>query len=328
MPTSAESRAGGASVSILIETANLSTAELRCLSECLRSLERQTHPIADVREVVVLDASEVPGDELRQVCQAFPWVELRPVGSDVGYGNVKALSAAHARGEIIVLCDSDCRYEPEWLERLLEPLAQRPDIQILSGETTTPISGPYSLAIALTFVFPRFSGERELAPALWYWANNVAVRKSAFERLPLPSDLPVYRGQNVVHASLLAEHRQTVWRQPLARAWHQLPRPGQLVARYLRFGEDSVMLAKLADDRAGRFYRRGIEPNARPIGRARHFVQRARSVLGEDPSRLVLLVPALPVVLACVVCYAVGMARCRLRFAVHGRARSSVGASA
>jgi glycosyltransferase involved in cell wall biosynthesis len=305
------------SVSILIETSNLSTAELGNLSECLRSLGAQTFSMDRVDEVFVLEASDVSTDALGEVCAEFPWAVVHSVAAGTGYGDVKALSATEAKGEIVVLCDADCAYEPDWLEHLLKPFCDRADVQIVSGETTTPIDGPYGLAIALTFVFPRFSGEDELTTALWYWANNVAVRRSFFASLPLPSGLPLYRGQNVVHANLLRKSKHAVWRQPRARALHQLPEPSALISRYVLFGEDTVTLAKLVGDRSGRFYRRGMEPSPHQIGRARHFVQRAGSVFREEPRRLVYLPFALPVVLMCVISYLVGMGRADWRLARH-----------
>jgi Glycosyl transferase family 2 len=321
----AASCASRPSVSIVVETANLSTAELGNLSDCLGSLARQTHPIESVSEVVVIEAAGAASDAIRAACASFPWVTLRSVPPGTGYGDVKAFSGSHAEGEIIVLCDADCCYEPRWLEYMLEPFGTRADVQIVSGETTTPIEGPYGLGIALTFVFPRYSHEHDLTPALWYWANNVAVRRSFFEQIPLPSHLPLYRGQNVVHASLLRESQQTIWREPRARALHQLPLRSELISRYVLFGYDMVTLAKLVGDRRGRFYRRGMEPGARPIGRAHHFVQRARSVFAEDPRRLGYLPAALPVVVVCVASYIAGMVKANLQPAPRPEAPRSTG---
>lgn len=321
-----DSAVANPSVSLLIETANLAEAELAALTECLRSLGRQTYPIETANDVLVLDASDEPSPALQAVCAQFPWVELRSVAPGTNYGDLKALSGAHGSGEVIVLCDSDCRYEPDWLEHLLRPFAERPDVQIVSGETTTPIDGPYGLAIGLTFVFPRFSGESRLTPSRWYWANNVAVRRAAFEQLPLPSGLPIYRGQNVVHAKLLHEHGQTIWREPRARAMHELPRVADVVARYVAFGDDTVTVSRLVGDRAGRTNRRGSEPDARPIGRAGHLLQRARSVFSEEPQRLVLLPLALPVVTLCLVSYVLGMARAYVRLGTR-RGKAAVAAA-
>jgi glycosyltransferase involved in cell wall biosynthesis len=313
---------GEHSVSILIETANLSSAELKNLADCLESLARQTHPIGSVREAIVLQAADDPA-AIEEICSGFPWVQVRNVAPGTGYGDVKAQSAVQAAGELVVLCDADCVYEPDWLERMIEALG-RDGVQIVGGETTTPVSGPYSLAVALTFVFPRFSGERELAPSLWYWANNVAFHRSFFEAVPLPSRLPLYRGQNVVHARLLEQAGQRVWRAPRARAFHQLPLRSELLRRYELFGHDMVTLARLVEDRGGRHYRMGIEPGAPRAGRARHFAARARSVFAEDPRRLCYAPAALPIVLAGMAAYGAGMIRAHAEALVPALRRAAV----
>lgn len=309
-------RGGGTelSVSILVETFNLSSAELGSITDCLRSLERQTYPIEAVREVLVLVPSDAASEELGAACSEFSWVRLISVEPSASYAELKAMSTVHGTGAIIVMCDSDCRYQPDWLENLLQPLSERPEVEIVGGETTTPINGPYELAIALTFVFPRFSGEEGLSPALWPWANNVAVRRSALERVPLPSGPLLSKGQFVVHGHLRRASRQVVWRQPRARAMHPVPKPSSLISRYVEFGEETVVLGRVVGDRFGRFYRLGAEPNARPLGRMRHLAQRARSVFGEDPRRLVHLPLALPVACVCIGAYVVGMIRAYLRF--------------
>ena len=66
------------------------------------------------------------------------------------------LGASCTTGEIAVFCDSDCVYEPNWLRKMLMPFSQRPDIQVVSGETTTHIAGPYGLAMSLTYLFHDF----------------------------------------------------------------------------------------------------------------------------------------------------------------------------
>jgi hypothetical protein len=171
------------------------------------------------------------------------------------------------------------------------------------------------LAIALTFVFPRFSHEDKLTPAVDYCANNMAVRKSFCESMPFPVGLPLYRGQNVVHANQLRESQHEIWREPRARALHALPEPSHLIPRFLLFGRDMVTLARLAGDRSGRLYRRGAAPSPKLIGRTRHFVERARSIFAEDPRRLVYAPLALPIVLVCVLSFLAGMAEGYARLA-------------
>lgn len=305
-------RIGTESVSILIETANLAVADLANLTRCLESLAAQTHPIGCVEEVLVLDAGDVGSAQLSEVCAKFSFVGVRQLRAGTGYGDVKALSAHEAAGEIIVLCDADCTYEPDWLEELLRAFAD-PEVSLVGGETTTPIASPYELAVALTFVFPRFSGESELTPSLWYWANNLAVRKHAFLSVPLPSGLPIQRGQNIVHAARLSHAGVVVWRAPRARAFHHVPTPSELIYEYMRFGADTVAVAALVDDRGGRTYRRGAEPAPRRIGRAAHFLQRARTVFAEEPRRVIMIPVAAPVLVVCVTAYVAGMGSAWLR---------------
>lgn len=299
-------------VSIVIETSNLSSAELDNLARCLRSLEGQSIPMEDLREVVVLESGDAGIEDLRAVCDPFPWVDIRSIPEGTRYGDVKALAAEVTEGELIVMCDADCRYEPRWLEELVTPFAKRDDVQIASGETTTPVGGPYALAIALTFVFPRFSGESELQPALFYWANNVAVRRSFIGQLPLPRELPLFRGQTIVHAKALLDAGHTIWRNPHARALHELPTISELTRRFMLKGHDSLTLNRLTDDDSGHSYMGGMEPRERSQGRFANFTARVRSVFAEDRRRWVMLPAALPICAWIVGAYLVGRTRARL----------------
>jgi glycosyltransferase involved in cell wall biosynthesis len=300
-------------VSIVIETSNLSSAELDNLSRCLESLAGQSIPMDDVHEVVVLESGDAGIEDLRAVCEPFPWVQMRSIPEGTRYGDVKALAAEVTEGELIVMCDADCRYEPGWLDALVAPFDERDDVQIASGETTTPVRGPYGLAIAITFVFPRFSGESGLQPALFYWANNVAVRRSFVSQIPLPKELPLFRGQTIVHAKALLDAGHTIWRNPRARAMHELPTVSELTRRFMLKGHDSLTLNRLTDDRSGHSYMGGMEPREGTQGRFANFAARVRSVFAEDRRRLVLLPIALPICGWIVGAYFVGRMRAQLR---------------
>lgn len=69
---------------------------------------------------------------------------------------MKGHSAQLVTSDVLVLCDSDCRYQQGWLENILAPFQDGPDVHSVAGGTTTRflhhISAPYSLAVALTFI--------------------------------------------------------------------------------------------------------------------------------------------------------------------------------
>ena len=180
------------SFAVVIESANLSMAGLQSLWKCLNSLAEQELPIQNAKEVALMVAGELPAGTREKLHETFPWLTIQQLKEGTDYTRMKVFGAQAVTSDIVVFCDSDCWYEPGWLKHLLQSFQEREDIQLVAGETSTLISGPYSLAIALTYVFPRFSGETQLAPSAIYWANNVAIRRSLLSALPLPVHLPLF----------------------------------------------------------------------------------------------------------------------------------------
>ena len=110
-------------------------------------------------------------------------------------------------------------YPPGWLGALLAPFEDEAVVAV-TGETAIPIRGPYSLAVAATFNFPGFSGDRDVAPICRYWANNVALRRSALRELGEMPEVGLGRGHCVLHAADLVRAGQRIVRQPRAKAFH------------------------------------------------------------------------------------------------------------
>ena len=274
--------------SILIETSNLGQTEMDALRTSLKTLAHQTISPERAEEVVLIEGPEVPEGAATPLYREYPWLTSHRLEEEIGYGDVKARGGGIGTGEVVVLCDADCRYQPDWLEQLLAPLVERPDVEIVAGETTTPVDGPYGLAMALAFVFPRGSQDGDLVPARWYWANNVAFRRSTLEAVPLPEGLPLFRGQTIVHGALLQESGHTIWRQPAARAIHELPHPSELLRRFFLKGKDAGTISRLMSDPSGRSFVGGMEPG-RPRGRLGDLFRRLRTVLAEDRRRVLQL---------------------------------------
>ena len=151
------------SFSLVLETENLANAALDGLTQALVSLVQQDLPLTAANEVLMIDSGNTPSQLLEQLCDRYPWLTVHPAPSTTGYYTAKMLGAALATGQIVVYCDSDCTYEPGWLRSLLQPFSDNSDIQIVAGETTTRGVGFYGTAMALTYIFPQYSGEHALS---------------------------------------------------------------------------------------------------------------------------------------------------------------------
>jgi glycosyltransferase involved in cell wall biosynthesis len=246
------------SFSIVLETENLATANIAGLVRSLDSLAAQDPPPTCANEVILVDSGDVPPDLLRQLCQQYPWIKVHEAPLGTGYYQAKMLGAELATGEIVVYYDSDCSYEPQWLKMILMPFSQSAkghaenspneihskdihskDIHIVAGETTTKGVGIYGTAMAMTYIFPQYSGQRELTPTKQYFLNNVAFRRTVLLNYPIPTKLPLYRGNCAIHAYQLREKGFTIWRQPQARTLHAPPNGwSHFFWRFLLIGHD------------------------------------------------------------------------------------------
>ncbi len=287
--------------SMVIETENLANAELEGLSRCLDSLAAQDLSPSCANEVLIVESGDVPSEMMEHLQTAYPWITIRTIERGTEYYEAKMKGAALTTGEIIVLCDSDCIYERSWLRNLLAPFSSHSEVHVVAGETTTPASGPYSVAIALTYIFPRFSRCRTPGPASSYFCNNVAFRRSFLFSHPIATDLPLYRGNCVLHAQSLGNDGGALWKQPNARASHAAPNGlSHFFWRFLLLGYDALAIARLTSP---------AQPALKPIRslslfariavhQVRKFAQRIASVFAEDPRRLIYLPLTLPIALA------------------------------
>jgi glycosyltransferase involved in cell wall biosynthesis len=300
------------SFSIVLETENLAAAGAGALAGCLDALAQQELPVSEAREVLLAHGGDLPA-EVHGLRDAYPWLTFYPVPPEAGYYEAKMAAVGHATGDVVVFCDSDCAYEPQWLARLLAPFAER-GASVVAGETTTPAPGVYGAANALTYIFPRYSGRRDLYAGDSYFCNNVAFRRDLLERHPLPSRDDVFRGSCVSHARTLLADGVTIWRQPRARALHALPGPRHFAPRYLLLGHEALLLSR-------RRRRAGVAGRAADLvlaaailgGRLRTAAVRARALAGEDAASLLRLPLAAPVALAATLLFAAGVALALVR---------------
>ncbi|MBC8121355.1 MAG: glycosyltransferase, partial [Gemmatimonadaceae bacterium] len=301
------------SFSIVLETENLDTAAAQELARCLEALTKQDLDVARANEVLLLDSGDVPPELYTCLRTDYPWLQVHRIRPDTGYYDAKMQGAALASGEVVILCDSDCDYERGWLRNILMPF-QQSDVQVVAGETTLAANGPYGVAMAATYIFPRFSGEEGLYSGSGYYCNNVAFRRAFLLEHPIPSPLPIYRGNCVVHARRLRQAGHTIWRQGRARGVHQIPNgAAHFFWRFLLLGSEALALARLSDGlyetkaRLPRLLRElglGLRIGA---GKLSSSLKKLLLVIREDPRRLIDLPLALPIALTSSLLYCVGL---------------------
>jgi hypothetical protein len=152
------------------------------------------------------------------------------------------LGATLATGEIVVYCDSDCAYVSDWLSSILSTFTMNPNINVVAGETSTPVRNVYETAIAMHYFFPRFSNQESAYTSSSYFLNNVAFRRSFLIQYPIPTKLPLYRGNCSTHSYFFCQHHgHQVWTNPKARATHEPPTSTFAFWRYLLLGHDYIL---------------------------------------------------------------------------------------
>jgi glycosyltransferase involved in cell wall biosynthesis len=210
------------SFSIVVETENLETATQQQLLEALERLARQTISPQRAREVVLIDSGLMERSATETIRERFPWIVIHTAGEPIDYYAAKALGVALTTGEVLVFFDCDVQYESSWLESILEAMASDPNAEVVAGETSLAVSGPYTLAVLLTWAFPPWSQRDRPYSTTGYAANNVAFRRRRLAETPLPLQTGLRRGNCTLHAHRLVRAGARMLRAPQARALHPM----------------------------------------------------------------------------------------------------------
>ena len=296
------------SFSVVIETANLSLADLDGLRVTLESLADQSLAIQTALDVLIMDSGDVPHDLLEKALVRYPWARVIRLPGGTGYEELKMAGAAAAAGDVIVFADGDCFYDPGWLEALLAPFSD-PSVSIVGGETSIDSAGPYGFANVIVSSFPARSSSSGLYTADRYHLNNVAFRRSVLERIPIPTRRPCYR-MSGLHAAALLAGGYTIRRQPAARTRHASPNGlHHFIWRFLLLGYDGVVVPRLIASETHKSSRAG-EQRRRTLNLVRFWtVQSVAKLVGElrrQPSRILSLPLAVPVIAAAVLLQGAG----------------------
>ncbi|MGD8792147.1 MAG: glycosyltransferase, partial [Anaerolineae bacterium] len=101
------------------------------LGACLEALAQQTVSPDDYEVIVVDDGSS---DDSARIAARHGATVLRQ--RQAGAAAARNRGARHARGEILLFTDADCRPEPDWIEEMVTPLAD-PQVAGVKGTYLT-----------------------------------------------------------------------------------------------------------------------------------------------------------------------------------------------
>jgi len=115
-------------VSLIVVNYNGASKFKELLLDCVRSVAETNYPNFEV--IFVDNASVDSSGELIE--QNFPNVRVLRLPANVGYAGAANAGLAHASGDIIGILNNDLVVTPDWLNPLVDLLARRPDIGIVS----------------------------------------------------------------------------------------------------------------------------------------------------------------------------------------------------
>ncbi len=145
------------------------------IGKCLRAIEAQTYP-AELTQVLVIDNGST--DDTTSIIRSFPGCMLLSETAPGSYA-ARNLGLRHASGDIIAFTDADCIPDPEWLERIVEALAQKPRAGVIAGRISTFTDGPMTDAAIFDSLFAfrqqTLASRNQCVTA--NWASPAAVLK-------------------------------------------------------------------------------------------------------------------------------------------------------
>ncbi|ULA63284.1 MAG: hypothetical protein LZF86_100285 [Nitrospira sp.] len=237
------------SLSIVIEWENAVLAGDERGKGALLRLAHEIRTFGKHRRVEVIvvyypgDVDPVPLTQL--VSDAFPHGMARLLTCDSGdYYELKNAGAKTATGDIVAFSDSDTHVEEGWLRQLIDPFSD-PRIAAVAGNSYIESSTLLGKAFGAFWFFPSRTKSARLEPAKGIFANNFAVRRDIFGRLPFQPIPGTNRGACVRWRERMSDANLTIVQNPLARTAHPPPNGGtHFFIRALTHGRDAILLAR------------------------------------------------------------------------------------
>ena len=228
-------------VTLAIESWNAQDLESRQVFErSLRSLAAQTYPVHRCQVLVFVDAA-VPEKEVNWIKDYLPTASIVPT-SAATYYRIKNRAIEAAKREILIFADSDVRYSEKWLESLFGCVGGGNN---LVGGNTQYEKGTLNRTLSLC----DWSSTRlRSGPSDWFYGNNLAIRRSIFDRIRFRDDMGRSGGGAV---NVLREQITSMGEVPFfcseAKGWHHL---APFWEKRLRIGGYHIRYRRMAPETA------------------------------------------------------------------------------
>ena len=239
-------------VAIIVEWENAILQNDEVALAMLGRLAEESRSLANVKEVrFVFDPEIVDSQTLQalvktklgavQNSNSLPDLKFQPV-ERAHYYEFKNQGAREASTDIVAFLDSDVLPDPGWIKALTAPLLADPNCVAAAGTTHIKPGSSVDAAFAAGWFFPLPADVKPRRNVKYFFANNVAFRRSYFVEHPFP-DMPegVTRGACSSLARQMARENHKISYQPAARAWHPPPNGlDHFVKRALAQGRDDA----------------------------------------------------------------------------------------
>src|SRR5262245_12685725 len=179
-------------VSVVISADHDTTrhADLEDLRSCLQALARQK--VDQPVEFLLVETDQRAQKLPPGVIAELPGLRVLAVPYDGSYERKNAAVKA-AKGEIIALLDVDCTPVSGWLQSLIDTLRSHPQHVAVSGRTI--YEGKTAVERSLSVLTRGYLDPGKEGPTHYISNNNSGIRRTVWERFPLPENEGPYAAQ-------------------------------------------------------------------------------------------------------------------------------------
>jgi len=161
------------------------------LRRTLQALARQD--FTGSAEFLLMEQEDIVTQAPEDLWRILPSLRIvRSPNSGSSYA-LKNHGAREARGDVIVILDSDCRPSPDWLTRIAAAWRAHPDAAAISGRTD--YEGRSTMDRLSALLSRSYVDQGTAGPTPFISNNNGSFRRSVYLAHPLPTGLGPFAGR-------------------------------------------------------------------------------------------------------------------------------------